>query len=26
MKPLVHGLTPSDMVAVTTYLQGISPQ
>ncbi|MGE5318703.1 MAG: c-type cytochrome [Hyphomicrobiaceae bacterium] len=26
MKPLVHGLTPKDMVAVTTYLQGIPPQ
>ena len=26
MKPLVHGLTPSDMIAVTTYLQGIPPQ
>lgn len=25
MKPLVHGLTPADMVAVTTYLQGIPP-
>jgi cytochrome c553 len=24
MKPLVHGLTPADMAAVTTYLQGIS--
>ena len=26
MKPLVHGLTPSDMVAVTAYLQGLVPQ
>lgn len=26
MKPLVHGLTSTDMVAVTAYLQGISPQ
>lgn len=26
MKPLIHGLTSSDMAAVTTYLQGISPQ
>lgn len=26
MKPLVHGLTPKDMVAVTTYLQGSAPQ
>lgn len=25
MKPLVHGLTSTDLVAVTTYLQGISP-
>ena len=25
MKPLVHGLTSADLVAVTTYLQGISP-
>lgn len=25
MKPLVHGLTSSDLVAVTTYLQGIPP-
>jgi cytochrome c553 len=24
MKPLVHGLMPADLVAVTTYLQGIS--
>ena len=24
MKPLVHGLMPADVVAVTTYLQGIS--
>lgn len=26
MTPLVHGLTSKDMDAVTTYLQGISPQ
>ncbi len=26
MKPLVHGLMPSDMVAVTAYLQGVAPQ
>jgi cytochrome c553 len=26
MTPLVHGLTSKDMVAVTTYLQGIPPQ
>ncbi|MGA7179999.1 MAG: c-type cytochrome [Thiobacillaceae bacterium] len=24
MKPLIHGLMPADLVAVTTYLQGIS--